>query len=222
MSVPVPRLKKSELIWLYNHRCREHGHRYIEHYSCYEHEIDQEKIGFLDIEASNLKANFGILLSYCIKIRGKDEILSGCITEKDLRSPGILDKRIVAGCIGDMRKFDRLVGHYSAKFDVPFLRTRALMHGIDFPAYGEIKHTDTYYMARRLLCLNSNRQGVVGEALLGEDIKTRIDPKHWILALQGNKEALDYILDHNKRDVCQLEGNYEKMVPFTQNIGRSI
>jgi uncharacterized protein YprB with RNaseH-like and TPR domain len=121
-----------------------------------------------------------------------------------------------------MRRFDRLVGHYSTKYDIPFVRTRALIHGLDFPTIGEINHTDTYYMAKRLLCLNSNRQGVVAEALQGDDIKTRIDPNHWIHALRGDKKSLDYILDHNKKDAIQLEGNYKALVKYTRNLKKSI
>ena len=47
--------------------------------------------------------------------------------------------------------------------------------------------------------------------------KTRIDAKHWIPALQGKKEALDYILDHNMKDVIQLERNYEKLKSFAKS-----
>ena len=66
MSVPLHRLKKQELVWLATHRCR-HRHLYIEHYNCYlkEHP-DREKIGFLDIESSNLDGDYGIMLSYWI------------------------------------------------------------------------------------------------------------------------------------------------------------
>jgi uncharacterized protein YprB with RNaseH-like and TPR domain len=220
MHAPVTRLKKDEVVWLGTHKCK-HGHTYLEHYSCYKGEVeDTEKVGFLDIEASNLKANFGIMLSYCIKVRGKDEILCDVINKKDMSNG--LDKRIVKNCIDDLRKFDRIVGHYSTKYDLPFIRTRALILGIDFPFYGEINHTDVYYMARHKLCLSSNRQGVIAEAVLGEDIKTRIEPKYWIPALQGDPESLAYILDHNKRDAIQLEGNYEKLECFVRRVNKSI
>lgn len=220
MLVPVEKLSKQEIIMLSKKRCK-HGHSYLEHYSCYKTEHGgEERIGFFDIEASNLKANFGIMLSYCIKDSKSGEIFCDVITEKDLRNG--LDKRIVTHCIEDMRKFDRLVGHYSTKYDIPFVRTRALTLGLDFPTIGEINHTDTYYMAKRLLCLNSNRQGVVAEALTGEDIKTRIDPNRWIHALRGDKKALDYILDHNKKDTIQLEKNYNILVKFTRNLKKSI
>jgi len=220
MSAPINTLSKKQLLWLYSHYCK-HGHRYLDHYNCYEKESPPlEKVGFLDIEASNLKANFGILLSYCIKPAGSDDILCDLITKDDLDT--VLDKRIVSSCIKNMRKFDRLVGHYSTRYDIPFLRTRAADHRLNFPTYGEIKHSDTYYMAKSKLCLSSNRQDVIAEILQHKNIKSRIDPNHWIKALRGDEDALAYILDHNKRDVVQLEKNYNRLIPYVKNIGKSI
>ncbi|KKL84703.1 hypothetical protein LCGC14_1962040, partial [marine sediment metagenome] len=73
---PIHRLKKKETVWLANHKCK-HRHNYIEHYNCYITENpDMERIGFLDIECSNLKADYGIILSYCIKKHGEDTIYS--------------------------------------------------------------------------------------------------------------------------------------------------
>jgi len=222
MAAPITRLTKAEIVWLHKHRCKAHRHTYLAHYNCYLKEIGrEEKIGFLDIEASNLKANFGIMLSYCIKPKGKRKILYGLITRKDLEA-GDLDKRIVEQCIRDMLRFDRVVGYYSKRYDVPFIRTRALFWGLDFPEYREMYHSDVYDMAKKHLCLHSNRQAVVCETILGKTLKTRIDPGHWIKALQGDKVALAYILDHNKKDVKDLEKIYNKLVKFTSKANSSL
>jgi len=208
------KLTKKEILALYNYKCN-HGHNGIAHYNCYlKEEKVPERVGFLDIETSNLKANFGIILSYCILDGDTNNIFSSVVTKRDLRASR-LDKRVVQNCIKDMKKFDRVVGHYSTKFDLPFIRTRALYWNLEFPGYKEINHTDTYYLAKRLLCLHSNRQGCVAEAISRTNIKTRIDPGHWIGALQGNKENLDYILHHNKCDVKQLRGNYRKLIKYS-------
>ena len=213
------KMTKEELRVVSTKRCK-HGHTYLEHYNCYLEEVAPEKVGFLDIEASDLKANFGIMLSYCIKDANSDKIWFDTVNEKDLK--GDLDKRLVTHCIEDMKRFDRVIGHYSTKYDIPFIRTRAIVWGLDFPRFGELNHTDTYYMAKRLLCLHSNRQNVVAEAIQGEDIKTRITPQYWIRALQGHKESIEYILDHNKKDVLQLEGNYNKLVQYSRKSIKSI
>lgn len=217
--ISLARFTKKDIVWMDNHRCK-HGHRYTEHPNCYLLEQQPaQKIGFFDIETSNLKANFGIILSYCLKELDGD-IISRVITKKELNKD--LDKQVVTQCVKDIQKFDKIIGYYSTRFDIPFLRSRALIHNLDFPQYGELYHEDVYYMARSKLCIHSNRLGVVEEVLFGETRKTVIDQKHWVKALMGNKDALDYILDHNKRDVCSLEDVWKKLICFKAQSDRSV
>ena len=178
-------------------------------------------MGYFDIETTNLKANYGFMLSYCIKPADGGPIIGRIITKKELMSD-TLDKGLVEECIADMKKFSRVMTHYGTNFDIKFVRTRALKWGIQFPKIGELYHTDVYYMAKRLLCLHSMRQGAIAETLQGDDIKTRINPGIWQSAMQGRKHALDYIWDHNKKDVAQLEGNYLRLREFTRNIKKSV
>lgn len=226
MSAPLPRLSKAEIDWLYNHSCKAHNHRYSEHYNCYLKEQSlREKIGFLDIETSGLNANYGICVCWCIKPLGEKEIIKDIVSSADLRDAARLDKRVVESCIKTMRQFDRIVGHYSSRFDIPFLRTRALVHKVDFPFYKEICHTDVWLMARRLLKLNSNRQGTIAQAIQGTNIKTSITPRHWMALWQTNEaghKSRQYILDHCERDVKQLEKNYITLVRFTRQTNTSI
>lgn len=217
---PVHRLKKTEIIWLANHKCK-HAHTYLEHYNCYlKEKPDQERLGFLDIEATNLKADFGIILCYCIKEANSKKIWQGVITKKDLRTG--LDKRVVEKCIKDLSRFDKIVTHYGSRFDFPYIRSRAMYWNIPFPAYGTLTQFDTYYPCRSKLCLHSNRLENVEKFITGKSRKTSIDQEHWIRALQGRKKSLDYILDHCQRDVKILEDVYYKLVDFTARRDSSI
>jgi uncharacterized protein YprB with RNaseH-like and TPR domain len=221
LKAPVRQLSKEKIVWLGTNKCK-HGHTFLEHYACYMNEEmhNDERVGFIDIESSGLKANFAIMLTYCLKVRGEDKVYSDYLTEKDAQNG--LDERIVKNCIRDLKNFDRVIGHYSKRFDIPFLRTRALMLGIDFPQFGELYHTDVWDIAKRKLCLSSNRQGVIAESINNDDSKTRIEPKYWIRALQGKKDAIDYILDHNMKDVVQCERNYERIRVFAKVTKSSI
>jgi len=222
------RFSKAEYLRRLNWHCPNHRHNGLStgHIACYNaaHNIKERK-GFLDIEASNLDANFGIILSWCIKTIGKDEIYYDCLTPKDLRS-GITDRRIVETLVDHFWKYDRLVTHYGCKFDIPFIRTRALVHNILFPEYGYIWHTDVWRIARNKLRLNSNRQGSVARAIQGKDIKTSIHPEKWLQVQFGGarerKEALDYVLQHNEYDVKQGEKNYLLLLPFIRETKTSI
>ncbi len=219
-KVPIGQLKKQEIIELYKGRCK-HGHRYLEHYGCYLEEAAKPlRVGFLDIETSNLKADFGIVFCYVIKEAGQEVYHERLITSEDMDTS--LDKKVIAQAVEDMKKFDVLVTHYGTKFDIPFLRTRALYLGLDFPGYGLIHHKDTYYMVKSKLKLSRNTLDAATRLLVGKTEKNRIDSDKWIKALRGDKKSLEYILDHCRRDVRDLERIYRKMLPFVQNINRSI
>ena len=213
MRAPVHRMKKTEIVKLSRWRCK-HGETGLSHYACWEKaNPDTERLGFIDIESTNLAADFGIILCYCIADADSDTIYHRVITKSDLKD--CLDKKVVEQCLKDMRKFDRLVGFYSTKFDIPFIRTRAVSLGIeDFPEYGEIIHNDLYYAVRNKFRLSSNRLENACRILLGNTDKTKIESKYWIKALQGDVDSLAYILDHCKKDVTDLKKLYNKLIPY--------
>jgi len=217
---PVHRLKKAEIVWLGSHRCR-HNHTYLEHYNCYlEENPEHGNIGFLDIETSNLKANMGVIYSYCIKDGKSDKIHERLITKKELFSDA-MDKALVQSLINDIRSFDILVTYYGTRFDIPFIRSRAVHHGIEYPAYGENIHIDLYYLIRNKFNLTRNSLKVACGFLLGHTDKTQVEWKHWMKAMQGNKEALEYIIEHNRYDVLDLEKLYDKVIPFRKRLDTS-
>lgn len=198
--------------WLYTHRCA-HRHRFSRHFNCFLKQFGvEERIGFLDIETTNLKADFGFVLCWCI-LDDKGNLYEDWTTLEDIQS-GYEDKRVIQTCIDTMTKFDRVVGHYSTYFDLPFLRTRALIHNIKFPEYGELYHTDVWRMARSKLCIHSNRQDCVAEALQGKTIKTRIDHPSWRKAAMGDKKAIAEVLKHCEHDVPDLKKNFYSLLPF--------
>lgn len=217
---PVWRMSKQEIIALAKWRCK-HRETGLSHYNCYLKEAKvSEKLGFIDIECSNLSADFGIVLSYAIADGSSNKIYKRCITKNELKT--CLDKKVVESCIKDMSKFDRLVGYYSSRFDIPFLRTRAIALGLDFPEVGFMYHNDLYFTVRNKLKLSRNRLDVACEALFGSTIKTKIKPTHWIRALMGEKEALKYILDHNVRDVKELKRLYFALLKYRRDTNTSI
>lgn len=209
-----------QLHWLLTHKCS-HRHNYVRHFNCFIKDYNiEEKIGFLDIETSNLKANFGIVLCWCI-LDQDGNLYEDWMNKKDVLS-GDEDKRVVETCIETMQTFDRVVGHYSTYFDVPFLRTRALIHGLKFPEVGKLYHTDTWRMAKRSLCLHSNRQAVVAESLYGKTVKTRISHPDWRKAMMGDATSMAEVVDHCEKDVFDLKKNYETLLPYCRIVRSSV
>src|SRR5262249_37511469 len=151
--------KKSELVWMASHSC-EHRHKYIEHFGCYVRDKHKgEKLGFFDIEASGLDADWDQMLCWCILDDETDEIEYDYITKKDLNAKGDdEDKRIIKSCVDTIGKYDRLVTYFGARYDIPFLRARALITKVGFPYHhGAIKHRDLYDVIKRKFKLSSRR-----------------------------------------------------------------
>lgn len=226
MKAPIHRMKLDEIRKAAAYRCK-HGHTGIEHYDCYLRETDQTvvpKVGFLDIETSNLDANFGIILTYAIKEQATGDILCDSINKEDIAryAPDKSDVRVVQNLVEDIQSFDKVVTYYGKRFDIPFIRTRALVDGIPFPYFGSIKHDDVYFWAKFKLKLNSNRLDVVARTLFGETEKNHIEYKYWVGGTRGDEESLEYILDHNVRDVEELKRVYDVLVDFARRQDSSI
>ena len=206
--------------WLHEHGCV-HRHRYLRHFNCFLKEWGiTERVGFLDIETSNLKANFGIVLCWCL-LDEHNNLYEDTMTKKDVLS-GDEDKRVVQSCINTMSYFDRIVTHYGTYFDIPFIRTRALIHKLEFFPHGHLYHTDTWKMAKKSLCLHSNRQDVIAESLYGKTVKTRISHPDWRKAMLGDKESMAEVLDHCEKDVLDLRKNYNTLLPFCKIVRSSV
>lgn len=216
MSAPIHKMPKAEILKLAKGRCK-HAHSYLSHYACYldENPEKREKIGYLDIETSNLDADFGQILSWCILDDESGKIASDVFTPEDLKK-GYEDKRITRSCVQEMCKYDKIVTYYGARFDIPYIRARALINGIEFPSYGTIVHKDLYFVIKSKFKLSSRRLENACRHLLGQTNKTRIDAKYWRNAVRGDKKSLKYILQHNEMDVVDLKKLYDKCITYSR------
>ena len=225
MIAPVEQLKKSDIIWLGKNRCR-HFKTYLEHYNCFLTEKPEspfeEKIAFLDLECSGLKANWDFILCYCLKpLDGK--IIGRHVTPKEILSYQF-DKFLVHELLVNMSEFHRIIVYYGRdyRYDLPFVRTRAEQWGLDFPAYRDKWVTDVYDIAKAKLCLHSTRLEHVCK-LLGIPSKGhRLEPDIWQKAQAGHVPSLKFIFTHCKEDVISLEGAWRRLVKYVGKTKRSI
>jgi uncharacterized protein YprB with RNaseH-like and TPR domain len=171
-------------------------------------------IGFLDIETTNLKANAGPMLSWALKVRGEKEVRYDVITRTELLDK-TYDKRIVQSCIDNIREMDAVCTYFGSRFDIPFLRTRAIGMELDFPKYGEIFHWDLFYQARSKLLTHRKSLDVI-TTFMGIKGKTNLDIGVWFDARFGDQAALDYVLEHNRQDTIILEKAFDKLEPYAK------
>jgi uncharacterized protein YprB with RNaseH-like and TPR domain len=158
-----------------------------------------EKIGIFDIETTGLPASYSHMLAWCMLDRDTGKIASDIVTRKEARDKH--DVRVTQSAIKEIEKYDRIVGYYSSRFDIPYVRSRALKHKLIFPAYRDLYHTDLYFVARSKFRLHSNRLKAICEFL---SIPAKTHPftmDLWERAGAGEAEALKTVLTHCEEDV---------------------
>lgn len=204
-----------------NWRC-EHSHSGLEHPVCWQRDAPK-KIGYLDIEASNLDADFGMILSWCIKHGDLDKYEGYVLRRRDYRTVE-RDKEAIRRLIIALGKFDTIVTYYGHdwQFDMPFIRARALKYGFQFIPYKGLIHIDLYRSAKAKFKLHSGRlDAAVDFFNLGE--KTKIKGDMWVRAnAKFDKKALGYIWEHNKIDTEVLEKLHKLLMPYITVSRRSI
>lgn len=189
----------------------------------YELLTDGKRLGHLDIESSQLNASFGFIVSYCIKSDGEDVIVGDKLSARDFRQKDKLstDKRVVESLVKNLENYDVVTTFFGSYFDIPFIRSRALKHGLDFLGYGSLAHVDVWKWAKRNLKLHSHRlEAVAGH--FGVSSKTKLEPSTWSRGTMGDLEAIDEIYEHNRQDVVTLEKVYHILKPYSAGTRSSL
>jgi predicted PolB exonuclease-like 3'-5' exonuclease len=122
------------------------------------------------------------------------------------------DKKMLAAFIEVMEEADEIVFHNGDRFDIPWIRTRALLHGL--PAWSEPKQVDTLKWAKRRFYFQSNRLDYLGEILTGSGkIKTEYGIWKDIL-LKKCPVAMAKMVKYCKMDVKKLQEVYEVLARY--------
>lgn len=111
-----------------------------------------------------------------------------------------------------LNEADEAIAHNGDRFDIPWLRTRCLYHGLPFRTY--LKSLDTLKKVRSSFNFNSNKLDYIAKFLgLGGKIET--DYSLWKkVVLNNDKEALDYMVKYCDHDVVVLEDVYHRIKSY--------
>jgi DNA polymerase elongation subunit (family B) len=175
---------------------------------------------FFDIEVS---FNLGMFWTSGYKISlGPENIIKEraiiciCYKWEDEKEVGWLtwdakqcDKKMLERFVKIANTADELVGHNGDKFDIAWIRTRCLYHGIEmFPNYTTI---DTLKVARSKFKFNSNKLNYIAKFLgIGQKIHTDFDLWKRIV-LNKDKVAMVKMVKYCKMDVILLEKVYKHL-----------
>lgn len=172
-------------------------------------DTNKVNILFFDIEATNLKADYGYMLCVSWKWADAKKVEHLSITQSPtFAKDHTCDKWLVEEFRKILEKADIIIGHYSTRFDYPYLQTRALYHKLK--PLPNPNHIDTWRVARKTLALHSNRLASLA-AVMGVEEKTPLSGPIWIKAMAGHPPSIKYVVEHCDQDVVVLEQVYNKL-----------
>lgn len=168
------------------------------------------KHGLFDIECTNLRADFGYILCAGVKEWGGGPATILRLDDyRTFETRPWEDKRLVKDYVKLLSEYDVLISWNGKRFDWPFVRTRMMLNGYDAPT--NQKHIDLYFQARFKLQLSTNKLGHVGEMLGCRTEKTQHEGWRWVQAAHGVRSQMDWLVDHNRRDLLLLEEVGDKL-----------
>jgi len=178
---------------------------------------EQSRVALLDIEATGLRGDFGVILCVVIKEFSRNNTK---LFKIDLEAEDLLEseKQMLIHVNEYLKTFDGVIGYYSSRYDIPMLRTRSYYHGIE--PLPKIRSLDTYFTVKRVINTSSRRLERVSDLMrinANKELpeKSKIDINEWIRVLHSRDEqSLRYICEHCIADVLVLEGVTNELRPF--------
>lgn len=156
--------------------------------------------------ANVLKERYVILA--CWQFYGEQRIQTA-VSRRPFR-----DKSVCEALARAIAQADVVVAHNGRRFDLPFLRARALRYGITVPPVVEI---DTLSIARRVFRFNSNRLDYLGR-YIGYGQKAPHSGGLWLTILQGprreRQRALRQMADYCAQDIKLLRAWFTALRPY--------
>jgi len=123
------------------------------------------------------------------------------------------DKKMIQEFVKVMHDADEVVGHNGDRFDIRWIRTRAILHKIDFPP--KIISIDTLKNCRSLFKMNSNKLDYVAQYLgIGRKIDTGGFDTWRKIILDKDAQALKHMIEYCKNDVVILEKLWNRLNPY--------
>jgi uncharacterized protein YprB with RNaseH-like and TPR domain len=176
--------------------------------------VENKKILIWDIETSDLDADIGHIISIGYMWFGEKtpKLLS------IIDYPGktlVDDSRLIEEFSKVYEQADVTVAHFGQFFDLAFVQTKRLIHGMG--PLPKVPMVDTWRIAKKRLKFRSNRLERILEVLGCPYSKSPVKLSVWALARCGDKNAIKYVVEHNRLDVLVLAWVYEKLRPFWEH-----
>lgn len=125
------------------------------------------------------------------------------------------DKEMLIKFIDVMNQADEVVGQNSDRFDIKWIRTRCIFHGI--PMLPDYQSLDTLKLAKAGFNFNSNKLDYMGKFLgVGQKVDTGGFKLWQDIIIDNCSKAMKKMIDYCKGDITLLESVYDKLNPYTK------
>ena len=170
------------------------------------------RIVILDLETSSLTADGGIIVGAGLMSEaGRGEYLEAKRTDQE--------KKILTGLLKRLGSYDLIVTWSGRGFDIPFLTTRLLKHGMDPRPVIRMMHLDLNEVVKSRLRLTFTYLDHVCDFFqikrdkgpMGLDV-----PHLYVRALEGDGKALKSIRDHCMDDLRATREVFRKLRPLLE------
>lgn len=188
------------------------------------------KFAVLDIETSNLNADFGFMICAVVKEYGNDEGIKIFRIDKypQWQKQKFNDKGLVKELVEYLDKFDGIITYNGKRFDIPFIRSRIIFWR-ERPLK-RLFHIDVLDIVRYRLKIHNGKLNSLIEFLnSNEEInvekieeKTSINNTYYMRAVTGDRKGLNYLVEHCEKDVIALEQCYDFLKDQINILRRSV
>lgn len=146
------------------------------------------------------------IICICYKFEGESKVHHLTWNKGD-------DKKMLQKFASIISTADEVVGHNSDKFDIKWVRTRCLYHGISMTH--DIKSIDTLKSSRGKFRFNSNKLDYIGKYLgVGKKMETGGFDLWKDIILKNCRKSLAKMVSYCKQDVLLLESIFQKLNPY--------
>lgn len=150
------------------------------------------------------------ILSFAAKWLDGDEIFSYILTPEEIQNED--DSFLLEQLIPLLEESSVVVGHNAARFDIPIVKARALVHG--FPPLLPFRTTDTLQIAKKEFRFSSNKLDDLCR-FLNLDVKMEHSGfSLWKGVLHCDETSRQTMLEYNIQDVVILEQLYKKLISW--------
>lgn len=159
------------------------------------------KLAFFDIEAANLKADYGSILVASVKPFGEKPVSFSVDTVGN-------DRSLVGALRDELEKYVVVCGYYSRGFDWPYIRSRLLkynMRDIVMPL-----HLDLYFTLKPKMLTSRRSQAHLLNWLGTDQQKMTVSADVWAQVTSNPTKNLPLLIKRCESDCAGLEALYSK------------